>query len=146
MLKSLFITVLSITAFSLPAAADRWDDIFDDDYDREGRYFDRYTCRSYYSGIPEYRGGGERRARGICKKRFQHPEQQEACRLGQRAAMVGAIFRIRPKAIHDGITDGFDCGIEEGVKIGDSNANYRRAFNNLPLELEDEVLKVGIKL
>ena len=140
MFKAILYIVLGMGLSAVPAHAD-WDDVFDRDWDRDDRLYSRYSCRSSYSGLPRWGGSGERRDRGVCKRRFNDQSQIEACQLAQKAAMAGAVFRVRPKAIRDGLTEGFDCGIDAGIEIGNSDYNYRRSLNNLDYRLENEVLK-----
>ena len=138
MFKSVLYMFVGIGLSAAPAYAG-WDDVFDRDWDRNDSLYSRYSCTDSYRGMPQF-GGNDRRKKGSCKERFKKPELVKACRLARRAAMAGAVFRVRPKAIRDGLTDGLDCGIEAGIRLGNSDYNYRRSLNDLQRGYENEIL------
>lgn len=128
-MKKLMLIPLALSVFSNGAMAGHIDDILGYGYNSSAYRWNSYSCNTY---TPRAYSGRDRRSGLNCESAHTDNEAIKACETAKSAVQSASAYRIAQKATRDGILIGYNCGVDKGIGVGNSEYNRSKGRNNFP--------------
>jgi hypothetical protein len=135
-MKKLMLIPLALSVFSNGAMAGHIDDILGYGYSSSAYRWNSYSCDTY---TPKPYQGSNRRTGYNCEAAHQDEQAVKACEIALSAALSASAYRIAEKATRDGILIGYNCGVDKGIGVGNSQYNRSKAEYNFSHKYIDEI-------